>query len=110
MNQLVSAQLGLTPKMAGFLTILRIWGATIFVGHFSDHVIVALMQDLTLDKTLLAKPSFKRHAHEGGESINSYHADNSCFADSGVQEVIENADQKITYCAVGAHHQNGIVD
>ncbi len=64
MNQLVSAQLGLIPQMAGFLTILHIWGATIFVGHFSDHVFVVLIQDLNLDKTLLAKPSFERHAHE----------------------------------------------
>jgi hypothetical protein len=36
MDQLVSAQPGLIPQMAGFLTYLRIWGATIFVDHFSD--------------------------------------------------------------------------
>jgi hypothetical protein len=41
--------------MAGFFTNLRIWGATIFVDHYSDYVFVALMRDLTLDETLLAK-------------------------------------------------------
>ncbi len=76
MDQMVSAQPGLIPQMAGFLTNLCIWGATIFVEHFSDYVFVALMCDLLLDKTLLAKFSFKRHANEGGVSIISYCADN----------------------------------
>jgi hypothetical protein len=59
MDQLVSAQPGLIPQMAGFLTNLRLWGATIFVDHFSDYLYVALMQDLNLDETLLAKSSFE---------------------------------------------------
>jgi hypothetical protein len=36
--------------MAGFLTNLKIWAATIFVDPFSDYVYVALMCDLTLDE------------------------------------------------------------
>jgi hypothetical protein len=109
MDQLVSAQPGLIPQMAGFLTNLRIWGATIFVDHFLDYVYVALMRDLSLDKTLLAKSSFKRHANDGGVSINSYRADDNRFADAGFQKALKDANQKITYCAVGAHHQNGII-
>jgi hypothetical protein len=54
MDQLVSVQPGLVPQMLGFLTNLRIWGATIFVDHFSDYVYAALMSDLTLGETLLA--------------------------------------------------------
>jgi hypothetical protein len=48
-----------------------------FVDQISDYVFVALMQDLTLDEIHLAKSSFKRHAHKGGVTINSYHADNT---------------------------------
>jgi len=58
-DQMISAQPGLIPHMTGFLTNLRIWGATIFVDHYSDYVFVALMRDLTLNKTLLAKASFE---------------------------------------------------
>jgi hypothetical protein len=54
MDQMVSAQQGLIPHMAGFLMNLCIWGATIFVDHFLDYFYVALMHDLTLDETLLA--------------------------------------------------------
>ena len=110
MDQLVSAQPGLIPQMAGFLTNLRIWGATVFVDHFSDYVYVALMRDLGLDETLLAKSAFERHANEGGISIESYRADNGRFADAGFQKAIKDANQSITFCAVGAHHQNGIVE
>ncbi len=83
MDQMVSAHPGLIPQMAGLLTNLCIWGATIFVDHFSDYVYVALMRDLTLDETLLAKSSFERHASDEGITINSYQADNGCFADAG---------------------------
>jgi hypothetical protein len=34
MDEMVSAQPGFIPQMAGFLTNLSIWGATVFVDHF----------------------------------------------------------------------------
>jgi hypothetical protein len=58
-DQMISAQSGLIPQMAGFLTNLRIWVGTIFVDHYLDYVYVTLMRNLTLDKTLLTKSSFK---------------------------------------------------
>jgi hypothetical protein len=110
MDQMVSAQPGLIPQMAGFLTNLRIWGASIFVDHYSDYVFVALMCDLTMYETLLAKSSFERHANKGGVSIISYCVDNGQFADTRFQQAIKDSNQKITYCAVGYHYQNGIIE
>jgi hypothetical protein len=107
MDTLVLAQPGLVPQMSGFLTNLGVWGATVFVNLFSDYVYVTLMRDLGLDETLLAKTAFERHASEGGVPIHSYQADNGRFADSGFQK---EASQAITFCAVGAHHQNGIIE
>jgi hypothetical protein len=75
--------------MAGFLTNLRIWAATIFVDYYLDYVYVALMRNLTLDKTLLAGFSFEWHANGGGVTINSYWADNQSFADSGFQQAVK---------------------
>ena len=68
------------------------------------------MRDLTLDEILLAKTSFEWHANEGGVNIDSYRADSGRFADSRFQQAVKDCNQKITYCAVGAHHQNGIVE
>ena len=110
LDQLVSAQPGLIPQMSGYLTNMRIWGATVFVDHVSDFVYVALMRDLTLDETLLAKTSFERLANDGGITIKSYRADNGRFADKGFQDAIKDSNQSITFCGVGGHHQNGIVE
>ena len=96
--------------MSGYLTNMRIWGATIFVDHVTDYTYVALIRDLTLDETLLAKTSFERHAQDGGVPIKAYRADNGRFADQGFKDAIHASSQQITYCAVGAHHQNGIVE
>ena len=68
------------------------------------------MRDLTLDETLLAKTSFERHAQDGGVRIKAYRADNGRFADQGFRDAVSGSNQQITYCAVGAHHQNGIVE
>ncbi len=54
-----------------------------------DYVFVALMRDLTLDETLLAKSSLERHANDGGVNINSYQANYGSFADAGFQKAIK---------------------
>ena len=95
--------------MAGFLTNSHIWRDTIFVDHQSNYVFVHLMRDLTLDKALLAKTFFERHAAKGGITIKAYRADNGCFADNGFKDSVLESNHCITYFEFGAHHQNVIV-
>jgi hypothetical protein len=57
---MVSAQPGLIPQMSECLTNLCVIAATVFADHFSDHVYVYLMKDLTLSETLLAKHAYER--------------------------------------------------
>ncbi|MGL6008734.1 MAG: hypothetical protein ACRC1D_04685 [Culicoidibacterales bacterium] len=110
MDQMVSAQPGLIPQMSGHLTHLRIMGATIFVDHFSDHVYVYLMKDLTLDETLLAKHAYENFLASLGVESKAYHADNGRFADKGFRDDCILNNQTITFCGVGSHHQNGIAE
>ena len=42
--------------------------------------------------------------------IKSYRADNGRFAEKGFKEEIASCDQSITFCGVGYHHQNGIIE
>ncbi|KAL7532041.1 hypothetical protein ACHAXR_004390 [Thalassiosira sp. AJA248-18] len=109
-DQIISAQPGLIPQMSGFLTSQRLWGCTTFVDHVSDYVYVHLMRDMTLDETLLAKSAFEKVVAQAGHTNKHYHADNGRFADNGFIDSINDSDQKITFCDVGAHHQNGIVE
>ena len=47
---------------------------------------------------------------QAGQTVKHYHANNSRFADNGFINAVNGKDQKITFCGVGAHHQNGIME
>ena len=47
---------------------------------------------------------------QAGRYVKHYHADNKRFADNGFIDAINTKDQKITFCGVGPHHQNGIIE
>ena len=49
---------------------------------------------------------FKQHGH----TSKSWHADNGIYAEKDFKEAVSFADQTITFCGVGAHHQNGIAE
>ena len=68
-DQIISSQPGLIPKMSGFLTSKRIWGITTFVDHVSDFVYVHLMRDFTLDETLLAKTAWEKILMQSGRTV-----------------------------------------
>jgi hypothetical protein len=110
MDQMVSAQPGLILQMGGRLTDLRIMGTMICVDHFSDHVYVYLMKDLTLLETLMAKHAYEKYLTSLGVESKAYHADNGRFSDRGFQDDCASCNQAITFCRVGSHHQNGIAE
>ena len=78
--------------------------------HVSDLTHVALMRDLTLDETMLAKNSFKRLANDGGVTIKSYQVDNGSFTDNGFHSAVKESNQTINFCSVVGHHQNRVVE
>jgi hypothetical protein len=109
-NQIVSAQPGLIPQMAGFLASDRIWGTTNFCDHASNFVYVQLMRNFTLEETLLANRAYEKVLKQAGRTALHYHADNGRFTDKGFHKDINDKGQEITFCGVGAHHQNGIIE
>jgi hypothetical protein len=86
LDHLVLAQLGLIPQISGKLTAMQVNGATVFVDHCFDHVYVFLMQDLTLDETILAKHAYEQFLSSIGVTSKAYHANNGCFADKGFRD------------------------
>ncbi len=110
MDHLVSAQPGLIPQISGKLTCMRVNGATTIVDHYSDHIYVFLMRDLTLKETILAKHAYEHFLSSIGVTAKAYYADNGCFADKGFKDDCIASNQTITFCNVGGHHQNGIAE
>lgn len=109
-DQIVSAQPGLLPIMEGDHSSDRIWGATTFCDHVSNFVYVHLMRNFTSDETLQAKKAYEKILAQAGWTVGAYHADNGRFKDEGWLTSCNEANQTPTYCGVGAHQQNGIIE
>ena len=90
MYKIFLVQLGLTLQMRGFWMNLEIIGATVFVDHYSDHVYVYLMHNLTLDKTLLAKDTHKEFLHSIGVTAKLYTLKDLVLLESSITESHDN--------------------
>ena len=98
------------PQSAGILSHARFWGSVIYVDHYNDFVYSHLIQGTTSTDTLDSKLGYEREAAAYGAKIKSYHADNLRFNDNNFKGSCIKANQQITYCGVGAHHQNAVVE
>jgi hypothetical protein len=78
------------------------------VDHYLDHVYVYLMQNLSLEETILAKHGYEQFLAAIGVTAKAYHANNGHFSDKGFHDECTSSNQVITFCGVGSHHQNGI--
>ena len=106
-DHMESTQVGFFAQLKGILTRRRYRAATVFVDHFSGYKYVHLMSHLSSDETIAAKVAFERHASELGVSILHYHADNGRFQDNAFRAACEQGGQRLTFCGVNAHFQNG---
>jgi hypothetical protein len=76
---------------------MRIWGAQIFVDHFSDHTYVHLMRDLTTEETLIAQEAYERHMEKHGHKVEGIRTDNGRFADKAFRDFCDEANIKLTF-------------
>jgi hypothetical protein len=84
--------------------------ATVFVDHYSGLGYIYLQHSTGDDETIQAKKTFKAYARSHDVIIRHYHANNGIFAANKWLVHVENKDQSITFCGVGAHFQNGVAE
>jgi hypothetical protein len=106
-DQFESPHPGLIPQVKGHLMKARYVGATVFMDHATDFVYTHLMRDMTREATLEAKQAYKRRVESYGVKVCNYDADNGRFAENMFMQDVEDKNQNITFCGIGAHHQNG---
>jgi hypothetical protein len=109
-DHMVSTQAGFYVQLKGKLTNKRYRAASMFVDHFPRLRFVHLMQDLSSEEMVNAKLAFERFAAEHGVKIKHYHCDNGRFADNAFKQSCEQSGQRLTFCGVNAHFQNGIAE
>ena len=109
-DHIVSHQPGLIPQSTGKLTHERFWGSVLYVDHATDYLFNHFIRGTTSEETLESKLAYERHALSHGVKIGAYHADNSRFNDSRFLGSCRDAGQQLTFCGVGAHHQNALAE
>ena len=109
-DQLTVTTPGLIGQVTGYLTHERYNYATVFLDNFSDAPYIVFQRALTGEETVRAKASFEGYASRHGVKISHYHTDNGIFRNQCFQNDILTQRQTISYCGVGAHHQNGRVE
>jgi hypothetical protein len=82
--------------------------ATIFVDHYFRLKYVHLMTKLTSEETMDAKRAFEHFAKQHGVHILHYHCNNERFSDKAFKNSCSTKGQRLTFCGVNAHFQNGI--
>ena len=109
-DHIISAQPGLIPQSKGSLTHDRFWGSVLYADHFSDFIYNHLISGTTSLETLQSKQAYERIAKSYGIQVKSYRADNLRFDDLNFKGDCLKGGQDITYCGVGAHHQNAVAE
>jgi len=69
-----------------------------------------MMRNTSIEQTIKAKQAFEFELSKHNVKVMAYRADNGRFADHGFKEEVNRCNQIITYCGVGAHHQNGSIE
>ena len=68
------------------------------------------MRSPSTEETLAAKLAIEKFCRQHGVKISQWHADNGRYTDKEFIEQVDKHEQKITFCGVGAHHQNGVAE
>ena len=109
-DHIISHQPGLIPQVSGTLTNKRYWGSVIYCDHHSDFIFNHLITSTSSAETLASKHAYERIALQHNVIIKAYHADNLRFNDNNFRGSCLKSNQHLTFCAVGAHHQNAIAE
>jgi hypothetical protein len=68
------------------------------------------VEGISSEAILESKLSYERVLASYNRKVKSYHADNLRFNDSNFTASCIKGGQQISFCGVGAHHQNGIAE
>ena len=107
---MISAHPGLVPRIDGCHSRDRIHCGTVFYDNVSTLSFTYLQYSTGGIEIIAAKQSYENFAGSFGVMVKVYHANNGIFAEKGFRDEVDAPNQIITYCAVGDHRQNGLVE
>lgn len=109
-DQMISHTPGLIAQLRGIPTIKRYKCVTTFVDQYTRYGYTHVQMSTSGDETVDAKEAFETHLQTMGVRVQQYQADNGIFADGKFMEACKKNGQRITFCGVNAHFQNGMAE
>lgn len=107
-DQLESMTPGFISQLKGNILMKgRYRYAGVFVDQYSTYTYVHFQVRLTSEETVRAKNAFEAHLLTHGVKVQQYHMDNGRFQDNLFKNDCKNKNQRLTFCGVNAHFQNG---
>ncbi len=108
MDQMISTEVSFYVQLKGRLTKKGYKVATVVVDHFSRLRFIHLQLDTTSEEKMAAKIAFEQFAAEHGVKLLHHHCDSEQFFENAFSKACHGARQKLTFCGVNTHFQNGI--
>ncbi len=81
-----------------------------WIDHFSQFVYVTMHETKKAEELLKSKLEFKEYSAHFGIHIKNIRADNGVYTAKIIQDSCRQKQQNLSFCAVGAHWQNGIAE
>ena len=101
---------GRTYTSFGKTTSDQYVGGCIFVDHMSGYIHIENQLGFSSSETIRAKQNFEQLALDNGVIVTNYMADNGLFKANQFVSHLREHNQRVQYCGVNAHHQNGIAE
>ena len=83
---------------------------TLFIDHATDKIYCYSQLSTEATETLEGKTLFEQMAFQHNVQILHYHCDNGIFRSQAFVDHCRRQGQSLSFCGVGAHHQNGIAE
>jgi hypothetical protein len=80
------------------------------VDHMSGYIHIENQLGFSSSETIRAKQNFEQLALDNGVIVTNYMADNGLFKANQFVSHLREHNQRVQYCGVNAHHQNGIAE
>lgn len=109
-DHMVAGTPGLIPFRSGKPSKRRYTHSTMWVDNFSKFIKSYLQETITAAATIESKHAFERFAKRFNRKIKHIHSDNGVFRSKAFLQDCQNNNQTWSFCGVGAHWQNGIVE
>jgi hypothetical protein len=109
-DQVESSSPRLVPTYKGSPTTARYHAGTLLVDHASRYLFFSPHYSTGSKEAIEAKHRFELIASQFNRTIKRYHTDNGIFASKDFRQSCIDQRQRIKFCGVNAHHQNGIAE